>query len=71
MFSVLGDVPWGLGVLERLFDIGLQPVKIERIKVTEPLHPGPGGLHGIGIEFAPFYPAAALLLDQSCVAEHT
>ena len=65
------EMPWGLRVLERLFNIGLQPVKIERIKVTEPLHPGPGGLHGIGIEFAPFHPAVAFLLDQSGIAEHT
>ncbi len=56
--------------MQRFFDVGFQAIEIERIKVTKPLHPGPSDLHRIWIEFAPFYPTAAFLLDQPGVGEH-
>ena len=60
-----------LRILECLFDIGFQLIEIERVKLAESLHPSPGGLHGVGVEFAPFHAAAAFLLDQPGVGEHS
>ena len=61
----------GVTNLECSFRYRLPSHRDRAVKVTEPLHPSPGGLHGIGIEFAPFYAAAAFLLDQPGVGEHS
>jgi len=51
--------PGKLGLKETL-----EQIQIDRIELTEPLHPDRSRAHRIGIKFAPCHPPPLFLLDQ-------